>query len=114
MNTKIAAISALSGLKTLSHYKVFQYRGSQTMYLTLSVISRAYMAFFAATNYMLIPTPYGKLYLPKTGYSSSRVITYMMDMVEPQCATYFEELVKCSSNNVLVDIGAASRWLVFN
>jgi len=66
------------------------------------------MALFIAMDYSIVPTPYGKLYLPKKGYSSGRILTYIMDMVEPQCALYFEELVKYAKETVLVDIGAAA------
>jgi len=98
----------LKSLKGLSRFRIFQYRGSTVIYLTLAAISKIYATLFATTDYCVVPTPYGRLYLPKKGYSSGRILTFLLDMVEPQWKSYFESLVKCANEGVLIDVGAAA------
>ena len=98
----------LKPLKCLSRYRILQYRGSNVVYLTLTGISKLYALFFTTTDYYIVPTPYGKLYLPKKGYSSGHILTCLLDMVEPQWQPYFESLIRCMTEGVLVDIGAAA------
>lgn len=92
----------------LARHRIFQYRGSGIVYQALRVASRLYATIFATMEYCVVPTPYGKLYLPKRGYSSGRVVTYVLDMVEPQFQLYFEPLVKRLDEGVLIDVGAAA------
>ena len=94
----------LKPLKCLSRYRILQYRGSNVVYLTLTGISKLYALFFTTTNHFIVPTPYGKLYLQKKGYSSGRILTCLLDMVEPQWQPYFESLIRCVTEGVLVDI----------
>ena len=89
----------------LAHHRIFQYRGSGIVYQALRAASKLYATIFATMEYCVVPTPHGKLYLPKKGYSSGRVVTYMLDMVEPQFQFYFEPLVKRLDEGVLIDVG---------
>lgn len=94
--------------KKLSNRKVFQYHGSKIIYLILRLISRLYVAPFSS-DYVVVPSPYGRLYLPKEGRTSyARIVTYMVDMVEPQWASYFEQLIKQLNEGFFVDVGAAA------
>ena len=84
----------LKPLKRLSRFRILQYRGSNEVYLALTAISKLYALLFATTDYYVVPTPYGRIYLPKKGYSSGRILTCLLDMVEPQWQPYFESLIK--------------------
>ena len=56
----------------------------------------------------VIPTCYGKLRLPRYGYSSGRALTLLLDMVEPQIMDIFEKYIKSFKNGYFIDIGAAA------
>jgi len=79
------------------------------MDILLFIISKFYMLMFLTSPYVLVPTPYGRLYLPKKSKSiGRRIITYMTDMVESQWANYFEDTIKQINGEIFVDVGAAA------
>lgn len=92
--------------KPLLHMKYFQYRGSNIVYIFFSLFSRIYKVFFIMCDYVIVPTPYGKLLIPKSGYASNRVLTLMTDLVEPQWKFEFESMIK--NARCMIDVGAAS------
>lgn len=93
-------------MSALTRYKWLQYRGSELVYKLLVLFSSIYKAFFVAKDYVIVPTPYGKLFLPKTGYAANRIITFMLDLIEPQWRNEFESTAK--NVNCMIDVGAAS------
>ncbi|MEM3583987.1 MAG: FkbM family methyltransferase [Nitrososphaerales archaeon] len=56
------------------------------------------------SNIVTIPTPYGKFYMPKT----ARVISTMLDLIEPQVQSFFTSFIK--TTQVFIDVGAAYGW----
>lgn len=92
--------------KTLLKQKCFQYRGSNIVYKFLLIFSRIYKMFFITLNYVIVPTPYGKLLIPKAGYASNRVLTLVIDLIEPQWKREFESIIR--NAKCMIDVGAAS------
>lgn len=93
--------------RVTSRTRLLQYRGSRTVYITMMSFAKLYHLLFAGREYIILPTLWGvRLYIPKSSFASSRLLTLMLSLVEPQWRDYFDYYIARST--VFIDIGAAS------